>query len=102
MVSKDLPAEVSNMSMNKKTIVLAWVHPIRGGDDYEVELKIRSTDKTIVENEARKWLKKRSSVVDDFRIFNETEFKEYNLKQDEYYLKLEKEVKEMRKQEVSE
>jgi len=86
--------------MKNKNIVLAWVHPIKGGDDYKVKLEYEDFTKEDIKKDVKKWLKKKSSVIEDFRIFNETEFKEYNLKQDEYYLKLEKEVKEMRKQEI--
>ena len=87
--------------METKNIVLAWVHPIKGGDDYKVKLEYEDFTKEDIEKDVKKWLKKKSSVIEDFRIFNETEFEEYDLKQQEYYLKLAKKLKEMRKKEVA-
>ena len=85
--------------MENKNIVLAWVHPIKGGDDYKVKLEYEDFTKEDIEKDVKKWLKKRSSVIEDFRIFTKTEFEKYDLKQNKYYLKLEKEMKEMKKME---
>ena len=83
--------------MQKEYHIVAWIHPKEGGDDYRVDMTYTSNDKSWVEKDVKKWLKRRSDVINDFKIFTKTEYEEYNLKQDEYYLKLEKKVKEMRK-----
>lgn len=52
----------------KEYRVLAWIHPKRGGDDYQVELNITAENKKIAEKMVRKWLRKKSDIENDFRF----------------------------------
>lgn len=48
---------------------VAWVHPKNGGDDRQVGLRIKAESKEEAVKEIEKWLKKRSVVTTDYKIF---------------------------------
>jgi len=45
----------------------AWVHPIKGGDDYKVALTGQAFTLAGAEKSVRAWLRKRSAVVTDYK-----------------------------------
>ena len=49
---------------------LAWVHPKQGGNDYSADIAVYATDVEEAEKEVKKWLKKRSSVTNDFQLLS--------------------------------
>ncbi len=79
-------------------VVKIWVHPLAGGDDYGVTMTYTATDKSWIKKDVEKWLKKRSSVINDFNIFTKTEYKEHELKQEEYDKELRKKLEKLRKE----
>lgn len=48
--------------------VKGWIHPKQGGDDYPFEYTIRATSEEIVKEDAKKYVKRRSSMVEDFLV----------------------------------
>lgn len=52
----------------KEYVAKAWVHPKKGGDDYQVVLKVDARDSNHAKYVVEKWLEKRSAITDDYVI----------------------------------
>jgi len=51
-----------------KYVFDVWVHPLKGGDDYETEVKITATSLKSAKIYLEKWLAKRSAVTTDYEF----------------------------------
>ena len=51
----------------------AWVHPKNGGDDREYDVSIIAETPGMADKEIRNWLKKKSDVIEDYRLVKTTE-----------------------------
>ena len=60
----------------KEFKAIVWVHPKNGGDDRENDLVIYAENKQNAEILIRNCLKRRSAIIDDFKIVSEKEIKQ--------------------------
>ena len=48
--------------------IRAWIHPKEGGDDYEIEFKVKSPNEAFARRVAEHHLAKHSAITTDYQI----------------------------------